>query len=119
MRTARRSRRPVRRGLATSPGTLLPLAHQLVALDLGDAHAGEAARGERAVAQVDNAVDLRRLSGRACLPRERGVFARPVDEHVERGAEVLLLALPGDGLAEILDARGALGGDLGGHLIGE
>src|SRR5713226_8672950 len=102
MRTAKRSRIPL------ALGTLLPLAHQLVALDLGDAHAGEPARSERAVAQVDDAVDLRRLSGRARLPRERGVLARPVDEHVEHGAEDLLLALPRDGLAEILDAGGAL-----------
>src|ERR1700694_3350008 len=113
MRTAKRSRIPV------ALGTLLPLALKLVALDLGDAHAGEAARGERAVAQVDDAVDLGSLSGRAGLPGERGVFARPVDEHVERGAEELLLALPRDGLAEVLHARGALSGDLSGHLVGE
>src|SRR6266436_2245164 len=113
MRTARRSR------TLAALGTLLPLGLKLVALDLGDAHAGEAAGRERAVAQVDDAVDLRCLSGRARLPGERGVLAGPVDEHVHHGAEELLLALPGDGLAEILNARGTLGGGVRGHLIGK
>src|SRR5438034_1369362 len=64
-------------------GRLHPLADELVAFHLGDARAREVPRREGgAVAEIDDAVDLGRLAGRAALPRERRVLARPVHEHV-------------------------------------
>src|SRR5947207_14508070 len=60
MLSARRARAPARSG---------PLADELVSLDLGDAHAREAAGREvGTAAQVDDAVDLGRLPGRRPFP---------------------------------------------------
>src|SRR3989442_1797636 len=72
MLSARRARTPARSGA---------LADELVSLDLGDAHAREAARREVApAAQVDDAVDLGRLPRRSPFPLEGGSLAWSVDE---------------------------------------
>src|SRR3990172_6821446 len=83
----RKAASPVReKGTSQSKRTVTPEprapADELVPLDLGDADAREPPRREVAPAQVDDAVDLGGLAGRASLPRERGVLARPVHEHV-------------------------------------
>src|SRR6185436_5748277 len=95
-------------------------ADELVSLDLGNAHAGEAARREvTAPLEIDDAVDLRRLARRPSFPGKRLVLAGPVHQHVHDLAYVLGRELPGDRVGELLHAGGALGGDLGRHLIGE
>src|SRR5688572_14324101 len=95
------------------------LADELVAVDLDDPHAREVAGAEvGAAAQVDHAVDLRRLPGRAALPVEGAVLAGAVDEHVGLGADELGGALPGDGVLRFLHPRRALGGQLGIDLTG-
>src|SRR3990172_2212867 len=104
---------------STGVGRLRALADELVPLDLGDADAREPPRREVAPAQVDDAVDLGGLAGRASLPRERGVLARPVHEHVLHRADELRLAVPGEAVLQVLDELRALGRDLGGHRVGE
>src|SRR5881296_3699626 len=95
------------------------LADELVAFHLGDAHAREAPRREGgAVAEIDDAVDLGRLAGRAALPRERRVLARPVHEHVDDGAHEPGVALPRDPVLNVLDDGRTLGGELRVDLIG-
>src|SRR5919106_1716140 len=96
------------------------LADELVAVDLDDAYAGEVARREVTPApQVHEAVDLGSLAGCAALPVEGAVLAGAVHQHVGLRADELGRALPGDGVLRLLQARGALGGDLGLHLAGE
>src|SRR5216117_3797708 len=101
-------------------GRLHPLADELVAFHLGDARAREVPRREGgALAEIDDAVDLGRLAGRAALPREGGVLARPVHEHVDDRTDQLRGALERARVVRVLDDRGALGRELGIHLIGE
>src|SRR3989442_2209077 len=100
-------------------GRLHPLADELVAFHLGDARAREVPRREGgAVAEIDDAGDLGRLAGRAALPRERRVLARPVHEHVDDGAHEPGVALPRDPVLNVLDDGRTLGGDLRVDLIG-
>src|SRR5947207_3036797 len=100
-------------------GRLHPLADELVAFHLGDARAREVPRREGgAVAEIDDAVDLGRLAGRAALPRERRVLARPVHEHVDDGAHEPGVALPRDPVLNVLDDGRTLGGELRVDLIG-
>src|SRR5947207_2240077 len=72
-----------------------------------------------ASAQVHDAVDLRRLPGSTALPRERGIFARPVDQHLLHGADELALALPRDRVLTLLHEGGALRRELRRDLVGE
>src|SRR5262245_8137370 len=106
-----------------------------MALDPDDAHPGEVAGRERAqtrvhaagsgrsgsrprLAEVHHAVDLRRLSGRAALEGERRILAGAVDQNLDLGPEPLGVQLPGDALLALLDARDAVGRDLGRDLVG-
>src|SRR5688572_3624077 len=99
--------------------TLGALADELVAVDLDDADAREVPGAEvAAAAQVDDAVDLRRLAGGAALPVERGVLAGTIDQHVHRCPHLLARPLPGEGVLRLLDARRALGRHLGLDLPG-
>src|SRR5712691_3708644 len=95
-----------------------PLANELVAFDLDDAHTGKRARLE-SPAQVHDAVDLGGLAGRAAFPREGGILAATIDEDVALGADERLVALPGDAILKLLHGGRALGGHLGIDLIGE
>src|SRR2546425_5207657 len=100
-------------------GRLHPLADELVAFHLGDARAREVPRREGgAVAEIDDAGDLGRLAGRAALPRERRVLARPGHEHVDDGAHEPGVALPRDPVLNVLDDGRTLGGELRVDLIG-
>src|SRR5436189_1197440 len=100
-------------------GRLHPLADELVAFHLGDARAREVPRREGgAVAEIDDAVDLGRLAGRAALPRDRRVRARPVHERVDDGAHGPGVALPRDPVLNVLDDGRTLGGELRVDLIG-
>src|SRR3989475_6179615 len=95
------------------------VSDELVAFHLGDARAREVPRREGgAVAEIDDTVDLGRLAGRAALPRERRVLARPVHEHVDDGAHEPGVALPRDPVLNVLDDGRTLGGELRVDLIG-
>src|SRR5437660_10193345 len=81
------------------------LADQLVSLDLDDADAREPSGRQAAIPQIDDAVDIGRLSGRPTFRRERRILARAVDQAVgdrdgERG-----IALPGPPVPTRLHAR--------------
>src|SRR5882724_6814598 len=96
------------------------LADELVAFHLGDARAREAPRREGgAVAEIDDAVDLRRLAGRAAFPGERRVLARPVHEHVHDRADELGVSIPRDPVLRVLHDGRTLGGDVRVDLVGE
>src|SRR5437762_3605807 len=96
------------------------LADELVAFHLGDARAREAPRREGgAVAEIDDAIDLRRLAGRAAFPGERRILARPVHEHVHDRADELGVSIPRDPILEILHDGRTLGGDVRVDLVGE
>src|SRR6266850_2776583 len=96
------------------------VSDELVAFHLDDARAREAPRREGgAVAEIDDAVDLGRLAGRAALPRERRVLARPVHEHVDDRADELGVTVESDPILRVLDDGGAFGRDFRVHLIGE
>src|SRR2546428_200057 len=100
-------------------GRLPPPAGGLVAFPRGGARGREVPRREGgAVAEIDDAVDLGRLAGRAALPRERRVLARPVHEHVDDGAHEPGVALPRDPVLNVLDDGRTLGGELRVDLIG-
>src|SRR6185369_8602895 len=100
--------------------TLGALADELVAVDLDDTHAGEVTGAEiAAAAQVDDAVDLRRLARGPALPVERAVLAGAVHQDLGLRPHQLGGALPGDRVLGLLHARRALGRDLGIDLAGE
>src|SRR5574341_2051050 len=84
---------------------LSALADELVPLDLDDPDALEAARRDGPVTQVDDAVDLGRLAGRAPFEGERGVLARPVHEHLVHRAQELAVPLPLEAIVKLLDDR--------------
>src|ERR1043165_869552 len=97
------------------------LGDELVALDLDDAHARERPGREARdpltalVAEIHDAVDFRRLAGRAALPRERGVFAPAAAGPVVDGPGDLRLTRPRDRVLAFLDDRRPLGRELGRH----
>src|SRR5262245_30270603 len=101
---------------STGP-SLLALADQLVAVDLGDRHVGEAPRREPAVTQQHDPVDLGRLAGQPPLEGKRAVRARPVHQHGLPRAEQRFQARPGEPVLGLLDDRGTLGHDIIGHLV--
>src|ERR1043166_3733469 len=78
-----------------------PLADQLVTLDLDDANAGEAPRLERAP-EIHDAIDLGSLASGAAFPRERGILAAAIDEHVVLGADERPVPLPDDAILKLL-----------------
>src|SRR5215470_2425691 len=89
---------------ATRSRRLSPICDELVAFHLGDTRAREAAwREGAAIAEIDDAVDLRRLTGGPTFPRERGILAGAVHEHVHDGADELGIALEGGGIVLVLD----------------
>src|SRR5260221_241724 len=96
---------------SSSVGGLEALGDELVALDLDDPQACELARREARdslptlVTQIDDAVDLRCLPGGARFPRERGIFAHAVDQHVVHGPRQLRLSLPRDRVLTLLHDR--------------
>src|SRR6266480_576297 len=94
------------------------LADQLVPFDLDDGHAREPA-GLEAAAEIDQTVDLGRLAGGAPLEGERRILAPAVHEDVRDRPHELPVALPCDPVLKVLHDRRALGGQLGGDLVGE
>src|SRR5438876_5297472 len=94
------------------------LADQLVPFDLDDGHAREPA-GLEAAAEIDHTVDLGRLAGGAPLEGERRILAPAVHEDVRDRPHELPVALPCDPVLKVLHDRRALGGQLGGDLVGE
>src|SRR5688572_13995401 len=101
---------------STGP-SLLALADQFVAVDLGDRHVREAPRREPAVAQQHDTVDLGRLASQPPLEGKGAIRARPVHQHGLARAVERLLARPGEPVLRLLDESRALGHHLGGHLI--
>src|SRR5262245_51944246 len=93
---------------------------ELVAFHLGDTRARETPGCETiATAQIHDAVDLRRLSRRPAFPRECGILARPVHQHVDDGADELGVAIERRGVVLVLHRGGALGSGFRIDLAGE
>src|SRR5207253_10661058 len=85
------------------------LADQLVSLDLDDADAREPSRRQAAIPQIDDAVDLGRLSGRPTFPPERPVLSLAVYQDVVYRSGQPRIALPGPTVLMILHDRRSLG----------
>src|SRR5262249_8558782 len=91
---------------------------ELVAFHLDDSRAREAARHEGGtIAQIDDTVDLGRLTGRAAFPRKRGILARTVHEHVHDAADELGIAVESHRIVLVLHDAGAIRSDLRIDLI--
>src|SRR5262249_4729779 len=96
------------------------VCNELVAFDLDDAGAREFSRRELGpMSQIDDTVDLGRLSRRPAFPGERRILARSVHEHVDDGADELGVAIERCRVMLILHGGRTLGGGVRIDLAGE
>src|SRR5439155_20656876 len=104
-----------REGQAVGPAYRL-FSDELVAVHLDDADISKASGAEVRITQIDDAVDLRGLPGRAPLEGEGGIGARAIHEDRLPRPEEGLLSRPGQPVLKLLHLLSALRHDLGSDL---